>query len=57
MLRIKECHLKIEWDKCRRIILTRLKASLAQQIWRSEGYYNVIAEVDDILQAALSQLN
>ena len=46
-----------EWDKCRRIILTRLKASLAQQIWRSEGYYNVIAEVDDILQAALSQLN
>ena len=44
------------WEKCRNITLIRLKASIAQQIWRSEGYYAVIADADDILQEALRSM-
>lgn len=44
------------WKNCRTDILIRLKAGVAQQVWRSNGYYQVISEIDDILKVALSEI-
>ena len=43
----------LSWKQSRRRMLTQVKASVAQQIWRSKGYYQVISEIDDAFNAAM----
>ena len=39
------------------MILIRLKAAIARNLWNTSGYYEVISEIDNVLQRAIVEIN
>ena len=49
--------LKTVPEKDRQLLLQRTKALLARQVWRQEGYFEVVNSFDQVMKKALEEVN
>lgn len=45
-----------DFVKSKKYLQTRLKAYIARQAWKEEGYYSIINEIDNVFEAAMDSL-